>query len=390
MAHMRQSREKPRTERAIVIWRYGVQCCLNVGKTIASVLAYLPLTLFNNKVRVFIVSALMLFTLALTYPILLVRSFNLEDAWIYFKHNPNFSVFALAIMPLAVGLFLGVMRAFRHHKMPRFWKIWIFLGGIIIVPIMVTKDALYKGPPIQPTHIGMTSSQKLSVLGLEKNLRKRYWREKQPDPKELQRLYVTGVAKILNLPEKKVLRFDDLKDFLQRASVIAFYDLLVSFIGSAFVVLMYGFFGFLQLKKIDVDDKHSDALTLVYILFILWIPCRLYSLWYQNFYTLTNSGQLVIFVVFVGCAGLFYVGALYAKGALVRLVAIIQAAIVAVIAIIGFVKPDLLFKFLGEVSGEISFELLISCEIVLFTLLLTAIWPYLEEDDEKNKNSESK
>lgn len=361
-----------------------------LGKKISSGFSCLFSHLPHNKVATFFVYTLSILAVVLLYPIALFFSFPSESAWFYFKNNPNYSVFSLVVLPLAVGLFSVILREFRGYKIPKLWKIWLIIGGLPIIVTMVLPDALDKGPPIQPTHLRLSSSQQQEVLDLEKSLRERYWNNKPSDPNELRQKYITSLSNILEIPETKVLKFHDFEDFLERASFVAYADLVISFVGAAFAVIIFWFLGFLQLKAVEISDQQKDAIAWVYMFFFIWIPCRLYSIWHQNFYSLVGKGEIFLLAVIVGYAGLLLLASLYAKGALARAVAIFQGVSATLIGVIILIKPNSLLAGVGKTVSRMSARFLVSSEIVLLTLLLSVIWRYLEDENSVRTRGDSR
>jgi hypothetical protein len=370
-----------------------------LGKKINSRFNYLFSHLPHNKAAIFFISMLSTLAVVLLYPIALFYCFPYKYAWIYFKNNPNYSVFCLTILPFAVGLFSVILREFRGDKIPKLWKIWLMIGGLPIIVMMVLPDALDKGPPIQPTHLRLSSSQRLQVIEMEKHLREIYWnnREKYKKSdsnnlrqlsKDIRQCYITGLSSVLDIPKTKVLKFDGngfedffhgFKDFLERASFVAFADLVISLVSAAFVIIIFWFLAVLQLNPIEVSNQQKDAIAWIYIFFFTWFPCRLYSIWHQNFYSLENIGEVFPFTVIVGYLGLLLIASLYAKGILARVVAIFQVVSSTAIGAITYFKPNLLLEIVGKRVREMREGFLVSVEIVILTVLLGIIGQYLED-----------
>lgn len=334
----------------------------------------------RRRTGFFILCVISILLVALTYPLALFNIFPPSDAFNYFKHNPNFSIFSLTIFPVAAGLFFVVLRDFRR-QIPTAWVIWLMVGGVPIITTVILPDALEKGPPIQPTHFHLDAAQREQMVALETRIRRSYWADTPSTQEKVQERYVSEASRILQVPENAVWRFRDFNDFRQRASPVALADLMISVVGAAVVVVIFWFLAFLHLSNQEVGDRKRDAIAWVYMLFLLWLPLRIYALWHQGFYSLSNTGEVLHLTVVVGYLGLVYIAAFYAKGAMAKAISILHGVTAGVVAAIMFVKPDLLLHFVGETARSVSLGFLFALEIVLITFLISVAWPFLNDQD---------
>ena len=139
--------------------------------------------------------------------------------------------------------------------------------------------------------------------------------------------------------------FEDFRDFRHRSTLIAYIDFCLVFVAASFVCV------FFWLTLFAAEPDYESAVV-VFALLVVWFPLKLYSEWYQHFYSLRElRGLPVIWIVGIGAVSyLVMMLIILSEGSVNPVVAIpaIYGAIGAVLGIIAKFKPEWIW-YLAEV-----------------------------------------
>lgn len=190
------------------------------------------------------------------------------------------------------------------------------LGALIILAtVVVYHDFFDTGKDVESVNSKSIYFNDTRLLEINNTLRT------EAKYKELHRIVASGKVNVTISSKKTQLEkdifyfleesknFKDIKDLYNRGTIIASVGLLWNFIAGLFVVFFVWSFTAVILyrafsEKVDnnVDDetitkKMFTIIWCIYTLLIFWVPFRLYSSWYINFYEMPNLRAYYAFIL---------------------------------------------------------------------------------------------
>ena len=166
------------------------------------------------------------------------------------------------------------------------------------------------------------------------------------------------------------------RDFLQRGTIIALFDLFLSFLGAELGALFGLILMFVVIGRIKTHESDDNYMLAVFGLWTFLFPTRLYSIWYQNFYSF-NTGYLsavplIACITYCLCT-LIYVFFKYKnvrKG-----IAVITVSIVPIVTGIFKINPNWI-NYVGRILQGLdsSYLIFIWCILVLTMTSIASIY----------------
>ncbi|MCB2263424.1 MAG: hypothetical protein LGR52_10925 [Candidatus Thiosymbion ectosymbiont of Robbea hypermnestra] len=330
--------------------------------------------MLHNPRKVFAIGAGITFGLGLGYVLAVMVTAPYPESVRILINQPNYSLFYLIIFPWAVGLFAV---SIKPEVFDRKYIIGhISLAVILVLTLLIIHvDSQDKGPPHAPIQLRYATPNALQqAMDCAATQRKNVL-DKTTAPTVALSEYTRCVAKNPGIDEGDVQRFHGVVDFLARGSLVAYADYICSLFSGIVVISYFWYLLFLRFTRQTVSPAMKDRLLLAYLLFVIWIPMRVYSLWYQGFYSIPDAGHSLLAVCFVAASSLVLLLLLFRPGPLMVMVAIAESILSFAVGIIGMTSPEY-FRLLSETFDEMSLYSFLGMELAAALTLMAAVSPY--------------
>ncbi len=331
----------------------------------------------TSLLKIFATGAVVTFGLGAMYIALVLIQIPAPQSKMYIVNTPNYSIFYLVFLPIAIGLICAtVVETVRLRNPARGWK-WLWAVCMIFVVFVVFPDALNKGPPLTPQQLQFQTENELkSALAISE-----FTRLRSPEDTQIPRRqeYVEAMAKFTGVAPESMLRFKDARDFIARASILAWADMvLTAAAGFAVVTLMvYLIYLRVAMRAQKLDRRVKDHVLLAYSILVAWFPFRIYSLWYDNYYSFSDAVVNGIIVAGVAAIfGVFLLLLLLKPGPVVSVLTAVPTVTSIAFGAIAKIDPQLLSP-IGAAINSMSIWIFITIEVILLAMLLAVVVPYL-------------
>jgi hypothetical protein len=321
--------------------------------------------------------------LAVTYLAMTQSILPTEYASKLAKHNPNYTIFYLLVMPIITGLTIYSGNKIVPFGRVTLWARILFIAFMALVPVLSLQDAMNKGTPIPISHLKFQSEKNRNLaIDSEAAIRRQIWTrdsDMQISSENAKQRYKSALSTIMGTPDSTIQAFSSQSDFFTRCSKIALADLALSTIGAGmalyfFLILMYSL-----LARKHIDERGKHLFVMIFWLWTLWFPSRSYSLWYQNFYSTDSFGIALI------VAGILAVYALLLTGLSVKQKPV-KGALTLVFMVVSFVAPILAkfnsryVIFFGEWIDNLPIAVFLIIELLTLATLGTFVWVYFSQN----------
>ena len=345
----------------------------------------------------FWVASVAAFVIAAAYPVALWVQCEPREAQRWIQNDIAFTVYVLWLFPLVVGLlvvsiFPGIRRhlGVRNRRILDVIAVVLVLAGLMVVATDVGRlDTDQLPVAVEPALLRGSEAMKLDA-SVRLPLRKQYaalldTRFVNDEAKnkawiawDLQR------AQAVTLYRQKFPGFRSVADVLNRGSAVACIKVLLNAIVGVVLALIFAALvgGVMIVVRAPSTPLNTEALLVGYSVACLWFPMRLYSEWYDEYYSLSRLRSYPAFWVLV-------LAALLALALLVYLlkpsrVAVtipsMAAAFGIVFTAIGALKPAVLW-YLGAVVETFNVAILFVIALILATPLAAVAVAAAARDD---------
>jgi len=170
--------------------------------------------------------------------------------------------------------------------------------------------------------------------------------------------------------------FRSFSDQAQRGSITSWVALALNLISTEFAIFYLWYLGALVVLRARAKPAAVNDLVLVFALLVLWLPLRLYSDWYANFYDLDleHFGGFIVSVPAAFIAIVLLVG-LIRPNASTRVFSVSSTILVALMGAIAKIKPEWLWDIGNAIEHlDPAFflcgELMVIFAVVIFVALI--------------------
>ena len=245
-------------------------------------------------------------------------------AWEWYRNDVTYTVYLGVFAPVGYAVFLSELNVPARFKTTSyifkvFW--WGFLAAMLIAVYFISRAEIGR-EPITPLEFSDAASRKLA-LETHKNLQKKVLKSRKaksplgaPSPKCLDAIKRLGRSLSTQISENANLSCEALGDYVEAVSTSSIGENTFSWL-----MVAYNFYGIgmvaalvwavlLQCTFRDAKSKRSmERYVVSYVFLIAWFPIRLYSEYYQSFFSLLNVSSYQVYVA--GLAVLLIVGVLF-------------------------------------------------------------------------------
>ena len=313
------------------------------------------------------------FVLSLSYPLALclyLPKSTHPTRWI--QNNPSFSVFLLSSFPIAVCvLSLSVSQdgVLRYWFTRETWHTWVSYPAIavtlLIVTLIVFDDFMRR--PIAPYILKKRAAEEASRL--EKELRAGFGHHKNLEAKQKE--------------YQKLVKLGSLKAIWARGGPLAYIHLALAWLATLFALTYFWYLvaasQFRTTGGQPLADASKNKLVLVYILLLTWFPLRLHTEWYQNYFHKKDwlkSYAAFWLLAFLAFALLVLIVLIVRPGGTIQFLSVLNVVFVAVLGLIGKLKPDWL-RAVADFLQAASFVYFLAIYLIFLVLvaaITAAVW----------------
>jgi len=308
------------------------------------------------------------FALSLSYPIAVLfylpRSIH-PSRWI--QNNPSFTVFLLSSFPIAVCIFSLTVNpeVIEHWLKGSPWHEWVTYPALILTLIIVTLIVFddFMRRPMAPYILKKRAAQEAAAL--EKQLRDGFathHKGLEAKRKEYQ----------------KMVQLGSLKAIVSRGGPLTYIHLTLAWVATLFALLYFWYLVAASEFKLNhggsLGNGGEDKLVLIFILLVTWFPLRLHTEWYQNYFHKKDwlkSYPAFWLLAFLAFALLVLVVLIVKPHRIVQFISLLNVVFVALLGLIGRLKPDWLRAVADFLQGA-SFIYFLAIYLI-FLVLVAAI-----------------
>jgi MFS family permease len=226
----------------------------------------------------------------------------LDDGLRWSKNDPAFSLFALFILPILFGLLVSCIDWTAIREWGDRISLYTTFGvltvcGLVVVAADVTKE---RPQPDEPRPSALTAPLLLrdhaAALAMERTLRSHL-----PQPRHVLISNETDAEKkAASDAEAKYettrKKYSDIypgwttfRELCQRGGILAWLGLATNVVAALFCAWVLCYLLILVRVRRFYKASNVDSLIVVLSFALLWFPCRVYSDWYANFYTVRST-----------------------------------------------------------------------------------------------------
>ncbi|MEA3231411.1 MAG: hypothetical protein U9Q05_06630 [Thermodesulfobacteriota bacterium] len=315
-----------------------------------------------SRARRFSFGFLAIFSIGILYPVSILWKMGFGGI-IWIKNDPAFSCFVLFLLPLAAGIFFTIFDRRKITSLKRFLRAFSLIALIMfeVATIgFVLDDAVNTGTSIVPPFL-LSDFGEAVVLDLK-------IRQQVPRPRQLmfQPKYL-AVDWTENYTQN-VQPFQSIRDRLTRGSSTASIAVVINLVSGIFVVFAFWYIVIMMIwiRPSDrllvntntihpprISDDEVEAIALIIAITLLWFPMRLYSDWYQDFYSLKKYSSYFMFWELMALVLFAIIGLIIMKipDKLVKILTSLSALLTLILVILGEFKPEVLWFFWGVVES---------------------------------------
>lgn len=329
----------------------------------------------------FWIAAGVAFALAALYPLSLALQCTAADAQRWIQNDIAFTVFLLWLFPLVVGLVTtSVLPGVRRLLAPKSRRIVDGLSIILVmaaltvgvvdvwradddakpiaaepallrIPEAMTFDATARGP------LRMRYAALLEQRFLNEEAENQAWIDWEAER-----------ARVANEYRQKYPGFSGLSDALGRASMTAYVKFALNLFVAVVLALLFAALvgAIVLLHRAPTTKLNTEALLVACSLACLWFPMRLYSEWYNGYYSLERlrtypAFWVLVLVALLSLALLIYI---LKPGRVALTIPSMAAAFGIVFTAVGALEPSVLW-YLGAVVETFDVLLLFVIAVIL-------------------------
>lgn len=226
------------------------------------------------------------FVLAAGFPALVAYRAGLDSLRLAFM-DLAFSVFTLTFLPVAASCFVLAFRFEAFRRLPvsqrRAWW-WAYAGLLVFVAVAAVGDAYSRSVP-HYFYRG-TRAELAAEAGREIALREQIYTapaESRDATREALEKEIDG------LQRSRLFEGAGRQEaYFAAVSAVAWYALVINFVGFAFAASVLWYLSFLALGKdpsLRSSPSRTNALIIGFGSLLFWLPLRLFSEWHNNFYS---------------------------------------------------------------------------------------------------------
>ena len=310
-------------------------------------------------------------TLAAVYPLLCFLIVGSEGLrWL--RNNPAYAFFVVIVEPCAVASFavafdLRIVRGLSVTK--RRWMAAFLVAALGLVVINVIDDA--RQEPIPPLHV----SQPLELLRLDTELR----RDLPEQRTETTHQASESARRLYN--ERVRARVDTSSGVavLRGSNILGWTAMVQNLLTTAFALVVFAYLIVLA-NVAQRATPEREAMVTVCLLLLLWFPMRLYSEWYENYYSLAYMQDYAAFVALAILAVVALMLLVYVvkPGAPLKVFAATHMAILVGAGVAAAFKPGAV-GYLAEAFERLTLPTLIAVWVAMgagLTAWVTALVGY--------------
>lgn len=312
------------------------------------------------------------FALSLSYPLALLLYLPKSThptRWI--QNNPSISVFLLSSFPIAVCvLSLSISQDGILLYWFSTWRVWVSYPALVVTLMIVTLIVFddFMRRPIAPYILKKHAAEEASRL--EKELRAEFGnhhKHLEAKRKEYQKLVKLGTLKAIRA----------------RGGPIAYIHLALTWLATLFALTYFWYLvaasQFRTTAGAPLGDASRNKLVLVYILLLTWFPLRLHTEWYQNYFHKKDwlkTYPAFWLLAFLAFALLVLVILIVRPGGAIQFLSVLNVVFVAVLGLIGKLKPDWL-RAVADFLQSTSFVYFLAIYLIFLVLVAAvtaAVW----------------
>jgi hypothetical protein len=250
------------------------------------------------------------------------------------------------------------------------WHVWVSYPAIVVTLLVVTLIVFddFTRRPIAPYTLRKRAAEEASRL--EKELRAEFGnhnKQLEAKRKEYQKLVKLGTLKAIRA----------------RGGPIAYIHLALTWLAALFTLTYFWYLvaasQFTTTTGAPLGDSSKNKLVLVYILLLTWFPLRLHTEWYQNYFHKKDwlkSYPAFWLLAFLAFAVLVLVILIVKPGGAIKFLSVLNVVFVAVLGLIGKLKPDWL-RAVADFLQSTSFVYFLAIYLIFLVLVAAvtaAVW----------------
>jgi hypothetical protein len=306
------------------------------------------------------------FLIALAYPLSVIV--NLKSGyWTWLQNEPAFSIFMPLLFPLAVAVFFTACDISPLWRATRLTRVFLLSAlGVFIIFVIISAVSDSRRPlPLAPYMVKDSTAASALEVRLRKQLYDPHNRDFRTQEKGLKLAREERQSYVEAFPT-----FKSFSDQIARGSSTSWITLALNILAFSFVAFYLWYLGMLVLLQ-SPSPRAVNDLVLVYALLVLWLPIRLYSEWYANFYVvdLSTFGAYAVSILAAVIALILLVGVIKPNAA-TKIFSISSTIVVAVTGAIGKVKPEWLWDIANTIEHIQPVLFLFGTLILLFVVLI--------------------
>ncbi len=321
------------------------------------------------------------FAVAALYPLALALHCNIHDAARWIQNDVAFSVFVLWLFPLVTGLLWvsiwpGVRRQLSERARPVFSLMACVLAAcslVVVASDVVRVDQHDEPMIVEPALLRGADAMRADVL-TRAPLRDSYARlldQKFANDEAKNNAWIAWEARRATAAQSYGTRFRGfatITDLLHRGSAVALVKLVLNTVVAVNLALLFAALvgAMIILYGAPKERLNTEALLVAYSLACLWFPMRLYSEWYDGYYSLARLRSYPAFWVlaFIALLSLALLVYILKPGRLGLTIPSMAAAFGILFSGLGAMKPAVLW-YLGSVIETFNLALLFVVAVIL-------------------------